>query len=518
MVERLSSSPSYRGSSPIRGYARLIALMGLVLFITGIVVYFLNPVWNTFARIGMSLGLVLLLAAVLLRPDAVRTFLAGRPVKYASNALVMTLAFLGILGLLNFLAAKHNWEYDLTENGQFTLSEQTIKFLRDLDRPVHVVGFFKTGDPRQALAKDYLKRCGYYTDQLTYEFHDPNVKPGLAESYKLSNYGLIFTSGSNTYEAYGIDEQTITSSLIRVTSDRERVIYFVIGHGEPSIDDSSPGGYSRIREAMERENYRVETLNLAAAPELPPSEDAVMVLAGAQQTLLDLEVAQLKQWLTGGGQLMILADPLAPVPARSLLAEYGLTVGDDLVADEDNYLVGFAPTSPLIVEYPHHEITRGLNGFLTFFPLARSLTLAQPQPDQTHESLPILTTGPNSWAEKDPGGKELHYDEGVDAPGPIHIGVVVEDYSRNARLIVLGSASFILNRNLLDEVSNRDLFMNAINWLTEDEELIAPRPKNVADRRLLLTPLQNNIIIFTSLMLIPLVVLFSGAAVWWQRR
>lgn len=243
-----------------------------------------------------------------------------------------------------------------------------------------------------------------------------------------------------------------------------------------------------------------------------------MVLAGAQQTLLDLEVAQLKQWLTGGGQLMILADPLAPVPARSLLAEYGLTVGDDLVADEDNYLVGFAPTSPLIVEYPHHEITRGLNGFLTFFPLARSLTLAQPQPDQTHESLPILTTGPNSWAEKDPGGKELHYDEGVDAPGPIHIGVVVEDYSRNARLIVLGSASFILNRNLLDEVSNRDLFMNAINWLTEDEELIAPRPKNVADRRLLLTPLQNNIIIFTSLMLIPLVVLFSGAAVWWQRR
>lgn len=515
MVERFPSA--HRGSSTIRSYAWLIAVVGLLILIGGAVAYFVNQNWDVPAQVVIILGVVLLLGAVLLRPDVVRAALAGRPVKYASNALVTTLAFIGILALINFLAFKYNWEYDLTENGQFTLSEQTIQVLRNLNRPVHIIGFFPKSDPRQTFARDHLERYSSYTKYLTYEFHDPNVEPGIARSYELDNYGLVFVSGSNNLELSGVDEQAIVSGIVRITSDQQKQIYFVTGHGEPGITDSAPPGYSKIKQALERENYVVEAINLATPTEIS-TKSTILVVAGLERQLLDSEHDLILEWVASGGKLIVLADPLKPVPLRNLLREYGLIVGDDLVADLDNHLVGLAPTSPLIAQYPLHKITRSLNGYLTFFPLARSLQITESGADASWQTTPILATGPNSWAETDLEGSELEYNEGVDRAGPIYIGAVAEDRQSGARLVVVGSAGFISNQNLLDEVANRDLFMNIVNWLAEDENLIAIRPKEITNRRLFLTPLQDNVIIFTSVIFIPMVVLAMGVAVWWKRR
>lgn len=516
MVERFPSA--YRGSSPIRGYAWLIAVIGFVVLISSGLVYLFMNRWGVSAQIGIILGLVLLLGAVLLRPDVVRALLAGRPVKYASNAMVMSLAFVSILGLINFLAVKHDWEYDATENGQFTLSEQTIQLLRNLDRPVQIIGFFQTGDPRQALAEDYLARCSSYTDLLTYEMLDPNIEPAIARSYDLKDYGLVFVSGSNSVEIFGVDETAITSGLIRVSRDQEKRVYFATGHGEPDISDTTASGYSNIRQTLENENYLVETINLAAAPDVP-IEATTLVLAGGEGELVASEQQFIDDWVEAGGKLMILTEPLKTTPLVNLLQKYGLTVGNDLVADKDNHLVGLAPTSPLIVQYPTHQITQGLDGYLTFFPLARSLKIKESRLTDTWSTEPIVTAGPHSWAETNLEQlSQLEYNEGVDTPGPIHIAAAAQDRESGTRMVVFGSADFISNQNLLDEVANRDLFMNAVNWLTEDESLLKVRPKQIINRRLFLTPLQSNIVIFTSLMFVPLAVLAVGVAVWWKRR
>ena len=176
--------------SILRSYAWLMAIISLLILVGSGIVYLLNQSWAIQAQIGAGVGVVLLLGAVLLRPDAVRTVLTGRPVKYGSNAVVMSLAFISILGLINFLVLKYEWEYDLTETGQFTLSEQTIQILEKIDRPVEVIGFFQNSDPRLNRAKDYLERYSHYTNHLTYEFHDPDVEPLLAQKYELNNYGL----------------------------------------------------------------------------------------------------------------------------------------------------------------------------------------------------------------------------------------------------------------------------------------------------------------------------------------
>ncbi len=175
------------------------------------------------AQLGVGFGLVLLLLAVLLQPNAVHTILLGRSVKYGSNAVVMSLAFVGILVFINLLSLKSNYEYDLTETGKFTLSDPTIKFLENLSEPVQVFGFFRAGDYRWKLAEDYLDRYSRHTNQLTYAFYDPGLEPTLATSYGLKSYGLVIVSGIHRHETPKVDEQAITNSMM-----------YVIGHGRNS--------------------------------------------------------------------------------------------------------------------------------------------------------------------------------------------------------------------------------------------------------------------------------------------
>jgi ABC-type uncharacterized transport system involved in gliding motility auxiliary subunit len=170
------------------------------------------------AELGGIMGMALILYAVLLYPHIVPKALTGRSVKYGYHGVVMGLAFLAIVGLINFVSARNNWELDLTETGKFTLSEQTIAVLKSISEPVLVIGFFRTNDHRWRTAQTYLERYSRYSHHLSYEFHDPNSEPNLAESYHLKKFGLVFVSGVNRYETHAINEQSITTGLIRVTN------------------------------------------------------------------------------------------------------------------------------------------------------------------------------------------------------------------------------------------------------------------------------------------------------------
>ncbi len=520
----LDQVPAKSGPT-IHSYAWLIAIAGLLLLLGGGVAYWLNQAWAVEAQIVAGGGLLLLLLAVLLRPDVVRRALTGRPARYSSNAAIMSLVFILILGLINFINFKNNREYDLTENGLFTLSEQTIQVLQNIDEPVQIIGFFQAGDLRLKWAEDYLERYSHYTEQLTYEFHDPNIEPALAQSFELSNYGLVFVSRGNHHEVSGVDEQSITSGLIRVTHDKQRAIHFITGHGEHRIDDSGPEGYDALKQALERENYVVNNLNLASMAGYMPPNTAVLILAGADRELLDTEVQLISDWQAGGGKLMILADPLEPAPLGQTLQKYGLFLGNDFVIEDANHALlilgpkGPTPQviAPLIVEYPYHEITDGLNGFQSFFPFARSITIDATESLAADVSA-LISTSQGSWAETDLQSPEPEYNEDLDYPGPFHLGAAVEDYENGARLVLFGNAGFITNQNASPQMANLDIFINAVNWLAEEEELISIRPQQPENRRLFLTPLQTSLILFSSVVLIPLAILAAGIVVWWKRR
>ena len=84
-------------------------------------------------------------------------------------------------------------------------------------------------------------------------------------------------------------------------------------------------------------------------------------------------------------------------------------------------------------------------------------------------------------------------------------------------MVVFGDSDFAANA-YLGFSGNRDLFMNMINWLTSDEDLISIRPKSPEDRPLTMTTQKLNLLFWLSVVIFPLGVVGFGLATWWKRR
>jgi hypothetical protein len=509
----------------LRRLAAVWAALGVVLLLLAALLFNLNQQTALPVQVAVGLGGSLLLGAVVLRPDFVQRTLAGRRVKYGSNVLVMTLAFFGILTLVNILANRHPARVDLTEMREFTLSPQSARVLQNLDRPVRIIGFYQGGDPREQLVRDLLSEYQVHTQLISFEFHDPDLEPRLASQYQPTNYGaLIFLSAGRRYESFGTDEQTLSSALVRVTSDEQKGIYFVTGHGERQLDDYDPEGMGLIRQVLERENYRAQEMNLALLKAGLPQDTAVVVVAGPKREYFERELDLLRVWLEEGGRLMLLYEPGAPVPLAGDLKAWGVTVGDDVIVDPPHGLIINTDEGEVVLEdvlllqdYPFHPITRDLTNFLTYFPAARSIRVEPGDGATKPNAQPLVSTGPKSWGEVTQDA-EMSYDPTEDDLGPLHLGVAIEDFDHGARLIVFGDSDFVDNQSVQGPVANIDLFVNSVNWLADDEDMISIRPRPRVNRQLRLLPMQRTFILNTVVVVLPLLFVTAGVAVWWRRR
>ena len=194
-----------------------MALVGGMVLVGSGVYYLVYPHRALTAQFGLSLGVMLLLVAVLLKPSVVYIVITGRS-QNTTDALVMCLAFAGILLVINFLSVKYNYEFDLTDTGEFTLSHKTMEVLEGLTEPVQIIGFFRAGDQRWAEAKVYLERYAHYSNLLTYKLYDPSNEMFLVKKYKIDSYGLLFVNGSHRYATPNVNEATITTGLMCVTT------------------------------------------------------------------------------------------------------------------------------------------------------------------------------------------------------------------------------------------------------------------------------------------------------------
>jgi len=501
-------------------YARHVAIAGLValvLSLAGLLVVGQARLW---IELVGSAGLVLLAASVLLRPEEIRAALTGRQARYGGNALLMSVAFFAIVGLLNYLGARHHERWDVTEEKQFSLSEQSIRLLQSLTEPVQVKLFFTPGHYNRFEAEDLIKEYAVRSSKLSYEFIDLDVQRRLALEYQVSRDGtIIFERGDRREVTFGVGEQDLTSALLKVTRDEVKGVYFLTGHQERDPESFQEDGYSTLKQVLLSENYAVERFNYAVTDTVP-SEVAVLVVAGPTKPLSSEETRRLAGFVENGGSLLLLIDPGMPDPLGGLLHEYGIDLADDFVLDPAHSFFGDV-SAPLVDRYEFHQITKDLAGLSTFFPTARSVTKTDPLPEDWNVQY-LATSSPSSWAETAYREERVKPDED-EAKGPLGLAAVIEPSvsgEGKGRLVVVGDAGFVENSllNAVGGVGNVDLFMNAVGWLAEEEELISIRPKPPQQRQVVLTALQARGIIYSSAVFVPALVLAAGALVWWRRR
>ena len=135
----------------------------------------------------------------------VADFYKGRGARYGTMSIVSIAVFLGILVAVNYLGTRQNKRWDFTANQVYSLSDQTIKILKDLKEPVKVTVFER--NDRQDVHKDRLQEYQYQTTQLTTEYIDPDREPTRAGAAKIESLPTILFEYKGRTERVTIDQR-----------------------------------------------------------------------------------------------------------------------------------------------------------------------------------------------------------------------------------------------------------------------------------------------------------------------
>jgi ABC-type uncharacterized transport system involved in gliding motility auxiliary subunit len=493
---------------------------------------------NLWLSISAALVVLGLAAYAIMAPEKVARFFTGRQARYGSNTLIMSLAFIGILIVVNLLTLQNPKVLaDLTEGKQNTLAPQTIQALTSLPDKVTAIGFFTSQTPSET-ARQLLTRYKEASNgKFDYSIVDPNQQPVLAKKYNITGDGKIaLTMGKASQVASSADETSIDQALILLINPQTRVVYFLTGHGEANIDGTDNTAMSQARTTLENKSYTVKTLDLATTGTIP-SDAKVIVIAGPKTPLLDQEMATIKAWVAKGGSLVVMDDPTPftnigsnPDPVADYLkTDWGITFDNDVVIDN-------ATTNPLIaVGAPYSGASSPIIEQIKSYTImlqARSLTLSKTLPQDVLLT-DLLQTGPTSqstqhisWGKTDLSflqnpNAPLSPDLNVDIPGPVSLAAAGENTSTSpsGRVVAFGNSLFANDQYFSSPYANSDVFVNSVDWAAHQDNLISITPRAAVTRTY--NPpstLWLIAILLGTVCVLPGLVIGAGLYSWLERR
>lgn len=439
-------------------------LLGITSVVVALVLIVTVPEIRVFGYIILVLGILLLGISFLVLRRRIASGVTGRRGKYGANTAIMSITFVAIIAVLNFVAYDAPARLDVTSTKQFTLSPRTIDVLDAIDQPVKAIAFFDQQNPDQftsmGVIDDMLHEFQIRSDQFSYEILDPDVERSIANQYGVTSYGDVafialnsdefrvargaflresnVVAGTSVFEPNPRLEEAFVTPLLMVTKQANKEIAFLVGHGERSFAEFTEGAYSQAAQALSLENYVIRALDLQEQTIAPigSKEDeevaaeteeeaansmspAVIIVADPQKELLDSEAQDLKEFLMDGGRMVFLVEKDSPDSVRQFLSEWGVELSEEEVSDEDDFVRPDVKT-PLISKLnPLLEITSILEK--TYFPGMVSLTAPQGE-------LPLLET---------PTGKMVM--KTVESGDPWGTYVVAFEYGESGQSFIVGT-------------------------------------------------------------------------------
>ncbi len=517
--------------------SRLAVPAGLVLLALGGIAYNIRPDLKAWMGGILLLGAILILVGVYRTFGGITAWLHRRSTVTGLNVALMTLLVVGIIGLVEVISAKHNVRFDLTAGKRYSMADQTKKVVKGLAADVQVTAFFKTDQAERRPAEDLLRQYADLSPRFRFEVIDPDRNPGKAKRYGIATYGTtILETKEREEKITEVNEERLTNGLVKLLREGQRTIYFLKGHGENELEDGSRNGYRQAKEAIEKANYEVKELLLLREREIP-RDASMLIISGPKRDLAESELQALQAFVERGGKLLIQLDPYTAPSLKTFVGRYGITVGDDVIVDQYARTMGGDYLMPVVSNYYPHAITQNFT-LASLFPFARSVDVVKNAPPGVTAQR-LGETGPGSWAETDKGELnrgQLSFEQGQDRQGPVPLGVIAsiqverpavaeqgantaqaEPPSVAARLVVYGNSAFASN-SFLNFSGNRDLFLNSIGWLAEEEGMISVRPRDAKNTPIILSAMQGRLAFWLLVVVVPALFLVSGTSVVIGRR
>ncbi len=517
----------------MRRFDHILGPAGLILILSGAVIYgvLYNSGWIAF--LPLLLGLLMSAAALVLGYRRSESEGYRRAARYGINTGVTVIVAAAFIFFLQTISTRHSIRMDTTANRRFSISPQTVKVLGNMSADVVFTCFFKDTAAEKTEVYDLLSEYRDISPRISFRFIDPDRDPITARRYDVKNYGAVYAEVAGRIEEIeGFTEERFTNSINRILSHGVKTVYFTTGHGERSIDDTAPSGYSSLRDAIRLENLEVKEYMALGSDRVPP-DCCVLVVAGPSKDILKPEQNLIFDYLTEGGKALLLIDPVADLPLVSAVASaFGIRINDDIIIDKYGKMLAGNYLTPVVNQYGRHPITEGFRLF-SFFPQARSLGVLPKLPDAVTVTI-LGKTDKEAYAETDIDtllaiGK-TQYEGDKDSAGPLTLVAAGEmtivdvrsDSSlagaeKRSRLVVFGDSDFASNSDLKLS-GNRDLILNAVNWLAEEEDLISIRPVDNINQPVLLSTRQGRVVFWLSVVGLPAMFAVAGILVDLRRR
>lgn len=482
------------------------------------------------------------------KEEAAESVQAGRAARrrkmraggYATMVAALTIAVAVAANLMvsNLPASMTKW--DMTENGVYTLSEQSEEVAAGLDKEVTIYHIAQKGAEDSILVK-FLDQYSALSPNIKVKTIDPDVYPNFASQYtqeQLYNNSLIVVCGDNSrYVSYydifkttytsdysastDFDgEGALTSAVAYVTSENLPKVYVLSGHGEPGLPDA-------ITHALEQQNLTVESsLVLMSQESVPEDADAVIIYA-PQSDLSQEDAQKLKDYIAAGGKILLATnDTGEEMPnLQSVTEEFGLSAKPGMVFDGDASYVATYPMY-LLPEMVQHDITSPLieGGYVVLAPAAHALETAETLPEGVTVT-PLLSTSDQGYNKADSLTIEtLEKGEG-DETGTFDIAAAAEktvsdeENAEPARLVWFGAAQMLDTQvDAMTAGANSDLVVNAAAWLCDKQDSISIHAKSLDMEYLPVPAGARAVLSAVTIVVIPAAFLIAGILVWKRRK
>jgi ABC-type uncharacterized transport system involved in gliding motility auxiliary subunit len=476
------------------------------------------------------------------------------------HVLVSVLALLAIVGMTNYLAARHFRRYQWSADQRFSLSPETRRVLNAVTNDIRVVVLFNRNHELFGPVTGLLREYTYACPRLHLEQVDYNRDPGRAElmasryllpsemddvvvfdaggrvkvvrASELSDYdiGALFKGEKEVRRLTFKGEPLFTSAIAGLLQERLPVACFLQDHGEhdPNSDDEL-AGYSRFATLLRNKNVAVRKIGLAGENAIP-EDCALLVIAGPRSRLADAELKKIDRYLAEGGRVLALLSfyqaHRTETGLERLLLNWGVAVGNNYVFDPPNSLRG---NDLVCTNFSAHPIVKPLQGRSIYMVFARSVTPRRiPGASGDAPNVQALAfTGEHGFtASALSSNGAPRSDPRRDRRGAIPLAVAVEKGSLagvsadrySSRMVVVGESFFLGNETIV-KAANWEFASLAVNWLLDRPQYlsgIAPRP--IKEYEIALTRTQMTRVTWILLGLLPGAVLGLGLLVWMRRR
>jgi hypothetical protein len=481
------------------------------------------------------------------------------------NLVLQAILFLTFFAGLNYLAKNHSARFDLTQYRRYSLSAETLSYVRNLPQNIRVVATVSedvTDIPVEVrgLINEYVRATetsghGKVTFEVVNVYRNrrraeelgleqPNVLLLISgdrpRGLRMDELYQMKRSGNELVREAFQGEQVLTSAMLEVSKPERQHIYFLVGHGELQPDDTNAAkGLSTLANELRVRNFAVDTLDLSINRRIP--EDAALLVAVAPQTAYsDSEREMLRQYakVNAGRIILLLAPGVSQIRLglyELLVEDWGITVLDDVIYETDpKYRTD---DGDLIVrEFAPHPITETLLSYKWYLRWGYTRTVSPiPVAGSGLNVTTVAAVSKTAWG--DVGYRSglppafgntgnTHPTAGMKPEGQLGVVVASERIAprgnlqfsvRAGRVVVFGSGDFVANQRI-ESAGNQEVFLRAVNWAVERDWALTVPSRPIERFQLAMSAADLNRMNYLLWFALPGATALLGLIVYWTRR